>query len=109
LLGYQRQAVYYPPDGSGRDTYIGINNGGTNIPYKSHTVPSGGNFMKFGPVRRVCQPAIYARYQKYLSDGSGRDRYVISRHGGQYNEEEENSVLLIKFRETMRDGGWKRK
>lgn len=31
-----------------------------------------------------------------------------SGHGGQYNEEEENSALLIKFKNTMRDGGWKK-
>ena len=31
-----------------------------------------------------------------------------SHHGGQYNEEDENSALLVKFRNTMRDGGWRK-
>ena len=32
-----------------------------------------------------------------------------SHHGGQYNEEDECNLLLRKFRDTMRDGGWKSK
>jgi hypothetical protein len=106
-LSYQRQSIYYPPDGTGRDAYIRTDNGGTNIAYRIQGVPETGNFMKFGSVRKATKPGSYTRYQKYLSDGSGRDKYVISRQGGQYNEEDENSVLLIKFRTTMRDGGWK--
>lgn len=39
LLGSHRRAVYYPPDGSGRDSYIRTNNGGTNIYYKCQGVP----------------------------------------------------------------------
>jgi hypothetical protein len=29
-----------------------------------------------------------------------------SHHGGQYNEDDERDLLLRKFRDTMRDGGW---
>lgn len=39
LLGSKRRAVYYPPDGSGRDSYIRSDNGGTNITYKCQGVP----------------------------------------------------------------------
>ena len=39
LLGEKRRSVYYPPTGSGRDTYIINNNGGTNIKYTSQGVP----------------------------------------------------------------------
>jgi hypothetical protein len=109
LLASKRQSIYYPPDGSGRDAYIRTDNGGTNIAYRLQGVPELGNFMKFGPSKKGYRPGSYTRYQKYLSDGSGRDKYVVSGHGGQYNEEDENSLLLIKFRETMRDGGWKRR
>ncbi len=28
-----------------------------------------------------------------------------SKHGGQYNEEDTTNTKLIKFRQTMRDGG----
>jgi hypothetical protein len=39
LLGYKRRAVYYPPDGTGRDSYIQKNNGGTNVSYRCQGVP----------------------------------------------------------------------
>ena len=39
LLGGHRRAVYYPPDGTGRDSYIRIDNGGTNSSYKCQGVP----------------------------------------------------------------------
>lgn len=36
-----------------------------------------GNFMKFGSYNRAYKPASYTRFQKYASDGSGRDKYVV--------------------------------
>lgn len=77
LLGYKRNAVYYPPTGTGRDTYIMTDNGGTNISYKHQGVPQLGNYMKFGPNCRTYKPASYTRFQKYVSDGTGRDQYVV--------------------------------
>ena len=38
-LGQKRRAVYYPPDGSGRDNYIRSDNGGTNTNYRCQGVP----------------------------------------------------------------------
>ena len=77
LLGSKRRAVYYPPDGSGRDSYIRTDNGGTNIIYKCQGVPELGNFMKFGAINKTYKPASFTRFQKYASDGSGRDKYVV--------------------------------
>lgn len=77
LLGYKRRSVYYPPTGTGRDTYIMTDNGGTNITYTHQGVPELGNFMKFGPFNRAYKPSSYTRFQKYVSDGTGRDQYVV--------------------------------
>lgn len=77
LLGSKRRAVYYPPTGTGRDTYIMTDNGGTNITYKLQGVPELGNYMKFGPTNRSYKPCSYNRSQKYVSDGTGRDQYVV--------------------------------
>lgn len=77
LLGSKRRAIYYPPDGSGRDSYIRTDNGGTNITYKCQGVAEMGNFMKFGPINRTFKPASFTRFQKYASDGSGRDKYIV--------------------------------
>ena len=77
LLGYKKRAVYYPPTGTGRDSYIMTDNGGTNSKYTCQGVPELGNYMKFGPINRSFKPASYTRFQKYTSDGSGRDKYVV--------------------------------
>lgn len=77
LLGAKKVAVYYPPTGTGRDTYIMTDNGGTNTSYRLQGVPELGNYMKFGPKSRPYKPCSYTRFQKYISDGSGRDQYVV--------------------------------
>lgn len=33
--------------------------------------------MKFGPFNRTYKPSSYTRFQKYVSDGTGRDQYVV--------------------------------
>lgn len=76
-LSNQKRSIYYPPDGTGRDSYIQTDNGGTNISYKLQGVPKTGNFMKFGPSFRNMNPATYIRFKKYFSDGSGRDNYIM--------------------------------
>lgn len=76
-MGSHRRAVYYPPDGTGRDSYIRTDNGGTNIPYRCQGVPELGNYMKFGAVYKGYRPMSYTRFQKYASDGTGRDKYVV--------------------------------
>ena len=77
LLGAKRRSIYYPPTGTGRDTYIMIDNGGTNSKYNRQGVPDLGNFMKFGPLNRTFKPLSNPKMQKYASDGSGRDNYVV--------------------------------
>lgn len=39
LLGSKKCSIYYPPTGTGRDTYIMTDNGGTNIKYTCQGVP----------------------------------------------------------------------
>ena len=76
-LGDKARAIYYPPTGTGRDTYIMTDNGGTNITYRPQGVPHTGNYMKFGAVNKSYKPCSYTRFQKYVSDGTGRDQYVV--------------------------------
>jgi len=33
--------------------------------------------MKFGPYGRTYRPNAYTRFIKYVSDGTGRDQYVV--------------------------------
>lgn len=76
LLAGHRRAIYYPPTGTGRDTYIMHDNGGTNTPYYPQGAPHLGNYMKFGEFNRTYKPRSHTRFQKYVSDGTGRDQYV---------------------------------
>jgi hypothetical protein len=39
LLGSKGKSVYYAPTGTGRDTYIISDNGGTNIKFTCQGVP----------------------------------------------------------------------
>lgn len=75
-LGHLRQAVFYPPTGTGRDSYIMINNGGTSTSQRPQGVPNHGNFMKFGRVYSQTKPVSMDRHRRYLADGTGRDNYI---------------------------------
>jgi hypothetical protein len=77
MLASKRRSIYYPPTGTGRDSYIMTDNGGTNVNYKCQGVPELGNYMKFGPFNRSYKPASNTRFQKYISDGTGRDKYIV--------------------------------
>ncbi|KAM3135217.1 hypothetical protein pb186bvf_012682 [Paramecium bursaria] len=82
---------HYPSDGTGfydklyqkgRDTYIGLQNGGIWKEIQIFSVhPEIGTF---GPKRSFNPPApiMQAKYRHYQSDGSGRDNYVINDEGG---------------------------
>ena len=76
-LASKRKAVHYPPDGTGRDAYIQTDNGGTNIGSRCQGVPELGAFMKFGGLHRTFKPASTTHFQRYTSDGTGRDNYVM--------------------------------
>ena len=71
-----RKAIFYPPTGTGRDSYIMVDNGGTSAPVRTPGVAPHGHFMKFGRVYSSTKPVSMDRYQRYQSDGSGRDNYI---------------------------------
>jgi hypothetical protein len=33
--------------------------------------------MKFGALNKTVKPASFGKFQKYASDGTGRDQYVV--------------------------------
>ena len=67
----------YPTDGTGRDTYISVNNGGTFSP----SLKNPGN--KRGFLRpSTASISIKTRSLHYISDGCGRDGYIKHNDGG---------------------------
>ena len=75
-----RRAIFYPPTGTGRDSYIMINNGGTSAAFRTQGVATHGNFMKFGRVYSSNRPVSMDRHQKYVADGTGRDNYITYKY-----------------------------
>lgn len=79
----------YMGDGSGRDSYVILNNGGL--------ANSDKRAMMWRPnkIPKIVDPKPYkpVAAKKYQSDGTGRDSYVISNSGG----------LVADFRCTKAD------
>ena len=73
--------VSYIPDGSGRDTFKIINNGGF---YKTYSPAPAAPVTSFVTKKRfhLPSPAVNARSFYYQSDGHGRDRYIEINSGG---------------------------
>jgi len=68
----------YTGDGSGRDTYVILNNGGLTSSDKPNMM-----FRKQSHEHHVApRPGKAASSITYISDGTGRDSYVIANSGG---------------------------
>ena len=80
---YRTEALktsHYSPNGEGRDSYIYVNNGGVDrnkCPYNFNE-DSRITRRSFSPV----SPRLESKPIKYKSDGTGRDTYIGSNHGG---------------------------
>ena len=69
------KTLYYTSDGTGRDSYIGINSGGlcTN---NEGTSAGGRKEIFFGEMKKTYQNPFTPKIVHYHSDGSGRDKYI---------------------------------
>ena len=68
----------YMGDGSGRDSYVVVNNGGLANSDKKYMMWRPNKV----PVRLDPKPLKKVAALNYRSDGTGRDSYVISNNGG---------------------------
>jgi hypothetical protein len=77
-------STHYNVDGTGRDRYIHINNGGLGASYKPAKAPQHGNFFQFGnhEERSLCR--IPSKSIGYVNNGTGRDVYISNNNGGFY-------------------------
>lgn len=66
---------HYAVDGSGRDTYINLNNGGLYRMHEPGSVMDIGTFSS-KRMRRDNTPHIEAKHSNYTSNGTGRDLYI---------------------------------
>ena len=69
------KASFYNPNGSGRDTYIYVNNGGFTSPKEQNVQPGIGSFTS--PKQSSFKmPTINSKSIHYNNNGSGRDSYI---------------------------------
>jgi len=81
VLANAGRAKIYATDGTGRDSYVALNNGGFTVSNLPTIQSKGGNFgaTTFKPARH--EP-ISARPHHYHTNGTGRDSYIVTNHGG---------------------------
>ena len=89
VLGQAGNTRIYATDGTGRDTYINFNNGGNTAPtFPALAAKSGAfgrsasNFAPGGVARGGESSASPAKRLHYHVNGTGRDTYIHSNHGG---------------------------
>jgi len=75
--------VFYHTNGTGRDSYIIDNNGGTCAKRSYSVHPVSGRYFNTSHVKpRIIKPSSDRKTIHYTSDGSGRDNYIIYNQGG---------------------------
>lgn len=92
VLGQAGQTRIYATDGTGRDTYINFNNGGnTAASFPTVAAKSGAfgrsasNFQPGGVARGGEGSMSPPKRLHYHVNGTGRDTYIHSNHGGFMN------------------------
>ncbi|CAD8163150.1 unnamed protein product [Paramecium pentaurelia] len=80
--GLEVKMSHYAPDGTGRDSYVTLQNGGIwkEIQFQC-THPEIGTFSQQKQWKPPA-PMMVPKFRHYQSDGSGRDNYVIADEGG---------------------------
>jgi hypothetical protein len=66
----------YHVDGTGRDTYIGKNNGGLYAKFSPAPAPTMGTFDCGRVGYNVQRPRVESKHSNYHSIGCGRDSYI---------------------------------
>ena len=96
---------HFHSDGTGRDSYIGFNNGGLSIAKILN--PKEANTVLFTSPKKFVQrdspsPRKDAKPFEYRSDGSGRDSYILANSGGLKNKAHMMTGDKF-FKATLRD------
>ena len=99
----------YHADGSGRDTYVEMDNGGFKKMYEA--IHYGGIVGK-GPGtfankylhrhKANPMPEMHCKPFKYPTDGSGRDYYIKSNDGGLTNHSGKQKYYVDAFKASLR-------
>lgn len=101
---FKQNCVSYIPDGTGRDRYIVINNGGFYHNYKKDLSPLKTDRNDFCLGTNMTQhnksPSVKAPSFHYYADGLGRDKYIAANSGGLFYETK--PLLSYKLTDFLR-------
>lgn len=75
------KSTFYRQDGTGRDAYISVDNGGFSFPSKTISEFPVGSFIRRSSNKAVT-PTTPTKFMRYVSNGTGRDSYIMSNSGG---------------------------
>lgn len=82
LVSAGKATIYATNDGSGRDTYISFNNGGNTLQYQPSAKQVMTGKLHGGSMVYSSSMHIQAKTPHYSQNGTGRDTYILDRHGG---------------------------
>ena len=95
--GVMAKTPYYRTNGTGRDTYIAYDNGGT---FKPMSKLHSQNKILVRPKSAASKSSM--RSLHYISDGTGRDSYIRISDGG-LHASTTPQYFLTNFKASLRD------
>lgn len=78
----QVKTLFYNPNGTGRDNYIFLNNGGHAAATMENKQPEVGTMRLTETHFYYKSPYIHSKPVQYISNGGGRDSYIQRSAGG---------------------------
>ena len=102
---YPKHISYYG-NGTGRDGHITMNNGGLNHTDKLGMGHRGIHFARYNSnvQRKSPSPSKAPPTHYYMSDGSGRDGYILKNNGGSRQEYKSREMGDHVFYDSLRSG-----
>ncbi|CAD8095446.1 unnamed protein product [Paramecium primaurelia] len=94
------KANFYYSDGTGRDTYVQFDNGGLTLHAQRCHQPPVGSFQP-KKSNKIYRPQSSNKTLHYISNGSGRDNYILDSHGGLMNTCADRH-WLVSFKQGLR-------
>ena len=99
------RGTIYQPNGAGRDGYIFMNNGGFAHPKEPRKQFHPGtmyNQSLHAAQKREKFPHLHSRPVHYKEDGTGRDTYILTGHGGLEHSSGKQKEYRSAFKDSLR-------
>ena len=98
------KTLFYNSNGTGRDSYIWMNNGGHAFGREENKQPPPGTMRLTETHNFYKSPYMHSKPVQYISNGGGRDSYICSSAGG-LNNPYAPGTMVDPFYCSLRSGG----